>query len=74
MKYAEDDIAATFYYELTPEPTALFKDGMMRKTPESVLRNSATESITPKDRGICVIDGGTLLYKFQTQIELWGSA
>ena len=31
----EDDIAAQFYYELTPEPTTLFKDGLMRKSSKS---------------------------------------
>ena len=63
---SEVDIAASFCYELTAEPTALFWDGMIRKTPKSVLRNhlfSTEESITPKDHGVCVIDGGTLLYK-----------
>jgi hypothetical protein len=32
MAQKEDDIEQQFAFELTPEPTALFKDGMMRKS------------------------------------------
>ena len=63
---SEDNIGVNFRYELTPEPTALFKDGMMRKPGKSVLRNhllSTAESMTPQDHDVCVIDGGTLLHK-----------
>ena len=49
---SEDNIGVNFRYELTPEPAALFKDGMMRKPSKSVLRNhllSTAESMTPQD-------------------------
>ena len=32
------DAERLFQYELTPEPTSLFKDGMMKKPTESTLR------------------------------------
>ena len=55
-----------FQYELTPEPTSLFKDGMMRKPTKSTLRNSLLDSV-PSKTGVnaeaCVIDGGALLHK-----------
>ena len=54
---SEDDIDADFWYELTPEPTALSKDGMMMKPPKSVLRNhlfSTAESITSKYSDVSV--------------------
>ena len=55
-----------FQYELTPEPTSLFKDGMMRKPKKSTLHNSLLDSV-PSKTGInaeaCVIDGGALLHK-----------
>ena len=63
---SEDNIGVNFHYELTPEPTDLFKDGMMRKPGKFVLRNhllSTAESMTPQDHDVCVIDGGTLLHK-----------
>ena len=63
---SEDNIAVNFRYEHTPEPIALFKDGIMRKPGKFVLRNhllSTAESMTPQDHDVCVIDGGTLLHK-----------
>ena len=55
-----------FQYELTPEPTFLFKDDMMRKPTKSTLRNSLLDSV-PSKTGVnaeaCVIDGGALLLK-----------
>ena len=62
----EDDIAAQFSYELTPEPTTLFKDGLMRKSSKSVLRNSFLKKVTPTidtEADACIIDGGALLHK-----------
>ena len=63
---SEDDIDAQFFYELTPEPTTLFKDGFMRKSSKSVLRNSFLTKVFPAvttDADVCVIDGGALLHK-----------
>ena len=34
----EDDVEQQFAFELTPEPTELFKDGMMRKPQKATLR------------------------------------
>ena len=55
-----------FKYELTPEPTALFKDGYMRRPNKSILRNkilgvNCLVSKPKVDR--CVVDGGSLLHK-----------
>jgi hypothetical protein len=62
----EEDIESAFYYELTPEPTSIFKDGMMRKVEKSVLRNHLLDKVQPtgiKPTAHCVIDGGALLHK-----------
>ena len=55
-----------FRYDLTPEPTSLFKDGMMRKPTKSTLRSSLLNSVPSKigvNAEACVIDGGALLHK-----------
>ena len=57
----EIDMESFFDYELTPEPVTLFKDGLMRKTNKTVLRNTLmkdvdSESTTNAEN--CVIDGG----------------
>lgn len=62
----ENDIERFFYYELTPEPATLFKDGLMRKTNKAVLRNilmKDVESESTTNAENCVIDGGALLHK-----------
>ena len=62
----EEEVCQQFYYELTPEPTALFKDGFMRKSSKAVLRNHLLDMIIPEemvDATTCVIDGGALLHK-----------
>ena len=61
----EDCIVEHFGYELTPEPTSSFKDGMMRKSDKSVLRNVILDKIeSSKDlTKVCVLDGGALLHK-----------
>ena len=41
----EECIAEHSCYELTPEPTSLFKDGMMRKSNKSILRNAILEKV-----------------------------
>lgn len=61
-----DKLPDQFRYELTPEPTSLFKDGKMRKATKSTLHNFLLDSITSKrdvDAEACVIDGGALLHK-----------
>ena len=63
---SEDDVAAQFFYELTPEPTSLFKDGFMHKSSKSILRSSILNKVTHAvntDADVCVIDGGALLHK-----------
>ena len=59
-----DDVMAQFKYELTSKPTALFKDGLMKKPTKSVLRNYLTKDETPSKvvAKVCVLDGGALLY------------
>ena len=55
-----------FKYELTPEPTALFKDGCMRRPSKSVLRNKILDVnyFVPKPKvDRCAVDGGSLLHK-----------
>ena len=65
----EDCIVEHFGYELTPEPTSIFKDGMMRKSNKSVLRNVILDKIeSSKDlTKVCVLDGGALLHKVKRQ-------
>ena len=64
----EKDIEKYFFHDLTPEPTTLFKDGMLRKTNKAVLRDILVEKqtnaeISNRTVNSCVIDGGALLYK-----------
>ena len=68
----DDEITDKFRYELTPEPTSLFKDGMMRKANKSVLRNFFLDKNEPVDdvqADTCIIDGGALLHKIQWQAK-----
>ena len=62
-----EDMTDCFEYELTPEPTSLFKDGLMRKPNKAQLgRTLITESsISSKvnDDTSYVIDGGALLHR-----------
>ena len=59
-------VADHFKYELTPEARSLFKDGYMRKTAKSSLRNyilkKAERNITSLSVS-CIIGGGALLHK-----------
>jgi hypothetical protein len=61
-----DDQAACFDFELTPFPTALFKDGFMRKPDKPALYREFTKNMTceplPPDC-IFVVDGGCLLHR-----------
>ena len=55
-----------FEYSLTPEPDALFVDGMMRKSEKTKLRKhllSLEISVENPHADVCVIDGGDLLYQ-----------
>ena len=55
-----------FKFELTPEPTALFKDGYIRRPNKSVLRNNVlgVNCLVSKPKvDRCVVDGGSLLHK-----------
>ena len=66
----EEDIAEQFRYELTPEPTSLFKEGMMRKVQKSNLRNYILDMVPScecTDAEVCVVDGGALLHKVSWQ-------
>ena len=62
----EDDMAGCFNYELTPSPTSLFKDGLMRKANKAMLKKAITQNIEPSEENpytMYVIDGGALLHK-----------
>ena len=62
----ENNIERFFDFELTPEPATLFKDGLMRKTNKSVLRNILMKDVereSTTNAENCVIDGGALLHK-----------
>ena len=57
-----------FEYELTPEPTALFKDGFMRKPNKALLgkaltKNSCTTHSALAEKSKYVLDGGALLHR-----------
>ena len=59
-------VEENFRYELTPEPTTLFRDGMMRKSGKSVLRNHLLQKFPSSEcpsSESCVVDGGALLHK-----------
>ena len=63
---SREDVSDQFFFELTPEPTALFKDGMIRKPAKAVLRNAIlklAESTKHVTADSCVVDGGALLHK-----------
>ena len=57
-----------FNYELTPEPTSLFKGGLMRKAAKSSLRNhilKKADGNVSSSSASCVVDGGALLHKIK---------
>ena len=63
-----NDIQSLFAYELTPIPTALFRDDMMRKGNKSSLGASLKEGVKPAEiseisNAKFVIDGGALLHR-----------
>ena len=57
-----------FRYELTPVPTSLFEDGMMRKSVRSILMKVVTKNV-PSDASyvspVYILDGGALLRKIK---------
>ena len=65
----EPDLEAFFEYELTTEPMALFKDGMLRKPDKPAIRKiimpekKAIEKENIKDVGSTVVDGGALIHR-----------
>ena len=51
---------------MTPEPAALFINGMMRKPVKSKLRNhllSLVDGVDNPYSGVCVVDGGYLMHQ-----------
>ena len=58
---------SSFNHELTPEPTALFRNGVMRKSTKSTLRNYILKmkhrAPSKPVADVCVIDGNAFLYK-----------
>ena len=51
---------------MTPEPAALFINGMMRKPVKSKLRNHLLSLVDGVDNpylGVCVVDGGYLIHQ-----------
>lgn len=62
-----DDMTNCFEYELTPEPTSLFKDGLMRKPNKAQLGKELvkdSEILSESSEGtIYVLDGGALLHR-----------
>jgi hypothetical protein len=61
-----DDQAACFEFELTPFPTALFKDGFMRKPDKPALYKEFAKNMTSEAlpaECTFVVDGGCLLHR-----------
>ena len=63
----EADMKSYFKYELTPFPTSLFENGMMRKTAKSNLAKAIKQNISPNKPTFYqlnhILDGGALLHK-----------
>ena len=61
----EDKVTKELFYELTQEPSALFKDGLMRNSQKSKLQHYILKSCSPVNSwhsNTCVVDGGALLH------------
>ena len=62
-----DDMTNCFEYELTPEQTSLFKDGLMRKPNKAQLRRELVKDSEILSKSsevtIYVLDGGALLHR-----------
>ena len=65
MVQREDDVSMYFQYELTVEPTALFKDSLMRKPNKPQLRKALVDDNVNQSEpcGEHVLDGGALMHK-----------
>jgi len=63
----EDNMEPYFSYELTPTPTALFKDDVFRKTAKSKLAQELVKLLGENQTVACadrfVLDGGCLLHR-----------
>ena len=66
----EEDITGQFRYELAPEQTSLFKQGMTRKVQKSNLQTYILDmvpSCDSIDANVCVVDCEALLRKMSWQ-------
>ena len=64
----ENDIASYFFYELLPNPTSLFKNGIMRDPKKSKLREYLTKNVNQTElpgAAVHFIDGRVLLHLVQ---------
>ena len=64
----KENVVDNFSYELTPEPTSLFKHELIRKPNKATLRNhfdTKEKAILPIEFYVCVVDSGTLLHKLK---------
>ena len=61
----DKDISTYFKYELTAEPTSLFKEGLMRKPDKPQLRGALVDvtAEVSEPSGEYVLDGGALIHK-----------
>ena len=65
-----DNMESYFTHELTPMPSALFKDRSIRKTDKSQLTCQLTKGLKLNDSSLatkCVIGGGSLLHRVKWQ-------
>ena len=65
-----DNLESYFTHELTPMPSALFRDRSIRKTDKSQLTCQLTKGLKLNDSSLatkCVIDGGSLLHRVKWQ-------
>ena len=63
----------SFSHEFTPEPTALFKNGLMRKPQKQELRNSIIEQdqrVQKPEASFCVLDGGAALHRSPWALQM----
>ena len=69
-----DHMASCFQYELTPEPTSLFKDGFIRKSKKSVLSKALIKDskVHTEMRGSknYVFDGRALLHRLYWNLPI----
>ena len=60
----ENEITDYFRYELSPYPTSLFKDGMMRTAQKSKLKSYLLKDVSTTERLVStkIADGGALVW------------